>query len=152
VGLSPGECHLWLESELESQWLLAIGPVGGYIPILTQLQKRSSLIKRYAGYFRTMLIRLGENRPPSLERIESCALFQLRTMEQFARKGWQMRKDWLLANRATRFLGTIINPEKPRLPLILSGTNEDGNLCSIPFVARTVFTLAQRLSLLPTPF
>jgi hypothetical protein len=152
TGLSPTECHLWLESELESQWISAIGPVGGYISRLSLFRERRDLIERYAGFFRKALVRLGEDRPPSMRRIESCAAFQLRSMEQFAHKNWQAKKETLLSSRATRFLGSIICPEKARLPLLLSGDEGDGSLCSVQFVARTVVTLAQRLSLLPAPF
>lgn len=149
AGLSPRECHLWLESELESQWVSSIGPVGEYIPVLTQLRQRGDLLERYAAYLGKTLMRLGEDQPPNLGRVKNCAVYQLASMEMFAHKNWQAKKDFLLSNRATRFLGTIINPDKARLPLLLSSAEGDGSLCSVQFIARTVVTLALKLASLP---
>lgn len=114
-GLPPGDCHLFLESEMEGFWLPKLGSPGGYVDLLHTFQKDRRRLGSIASIYRQFLAYVGL-RPPSKGRIVRCFHSQNFMLRLFACKVLGKRRDLLLAMRPSRYLASLTVPARPVLP------------------------------------
>jgi hypothetical protein len=144
---ATGQCHHWLESELEGYWLPRIGPADGYLPLLKQLAGKNKTREDCIRCFRMVLMHLGLNGIPDEKKLGRCLFWQALLLCQFSLASWAKCKQMFLEFGPTRYLGTLIVPQRSNLsPLEKSsgnGTKSFEDLCRHEFMARSVITIAQ---------
>jgi hypothetical protein len=121
-GLTEGNCHLFLESEMEAFWLPKIGKPGSYIDLLGRFRADREWLVDIAAIYRQFLQYAGLA-PPSVARIRRCFLNQNFMLRLFANKLMGKKRDFLLAMPPTRYIAALLVPAKPVLPARLDRQN-----------------------------
>lgn len=148
--LNNRDCHHWLESELESFWLGRMGPPGGYISFLKQLQRDVTWRMTMAGVYRDFLKTLGLFPVPSVTEISRCSRRQIQLMIEFARPRWAKIKGSLLKASPTKYIGALIVPQAPCPQARISkGPAGHHRLWESDFVSETVNSIATEFLSLP---
>jgi hypothetical protein len=153
LGLKPGDCHHYIESDLEAFWLDRRGPQGGYIPLLKQLCGGSPLVDRLIRSFCELLKALNITPVPPAPRLHRCLRWQNVLTRQFAHEAWGKKRRLLLRHRSTQPLGVLIVPEPSDL-LEFAHRGEESpypfaKLIDPDFFGKTVSSSASRLLALP---
>lgn len=167
--VSAKSCHHWLESELESHWLSAIGPQDGYLPLLEWFSRRGENVSKCLRYYRTFLLRAELTSVPSEAEIGRCLAWQSRLLRLFASHKWGTIRPRLLGWKWGEPLGVLLVPRRSVLcccaregvdtrcgngfgivsePWLKSAAE----LCAARFMAQTIASLANRLSELAEHF
>lgn len=138
--LSTLESHRLLESEIEAFWLAksSRSKEGDFVPA-DFWGKRKRLPAIGAHYASFLDFAGGPRRKVSEKRIARCFLWQNFLLRLFANKTLGRRRDLLLAFPPTRFLGALVAPACPMLPLLFARTlPETRNPFSDAFMTRAV--------------
>jgi hypothetical protein len=169
LGLKPGDCHHYIESDLEVFWLDRRGPRDGYIPLLTALAGETLLVDRLIRSFRDLLKAMNIAPIPTAARLRRCLRWQNVLMRQFAHGRWSKKRRLLLRFRSTQPLGVLIVPEQSELLCSLriesfvpvgaacshdggysrGHKDPDGKLTDSDFFSEAVSSSASRLLALP---
>ena len=155
LGLSPGSCHHWVESELEACWVGRVGAPDGYAALLERFHKEKGITRKYVTWFRRFLERAGVERVPRESDIARCLGRQTLLLTEFARPRWARWRPRLLQRRRGQYLGALLVPEVPELPAYAedsAGASGNETICGGVYLARAVTSLAERLSELPIRF
>lgn len=115
--LTFNSCHHWLESELESYWLAAIGPVDGFLRLLDGFIKQPEWARELVGFLRAFLSRAGLTPMPPEDAMRNCLRRQVRLLQLFADPRWTAVRPWLIRFRLTQSFGVLLAPPLPALPL-----------------------------------
>lgn len=149
AGLTPGQCHHWIESELEAYWLQKKGPPHRYLPLLRRIQADVQFTGRYIHHYRHFLAGKGFEPVPGRSAMRSCMNWQAFLLGQFSHPLWLRMKPLLLRMRISRSLGVLVVPSAPVLRHSLESYRkthaEIPDLCGPEFFRDAVIFLADRL-------
>ncbi|HOI94683.1 MAG TPA: zinc dependent phospholipase C family protein [Syntrophobacter fumaroxidans] len=120
--LSAGDCHHWVESEMEAARLSLSAPPDGYAAFLREATRRSA-VARISGFLHEFLKWSGAApRAPGAGRIRYCLFWQASLLRVFAHAAAGRNKSLLMGHRATSYAGALIVPPLPVLPAVLERT------------------------------
>ncbi|MHC1743261.1 MAG: zinc dependent phospholipase C family protein [Syntrophobacteraceae bacterium] len=152
-GLTPGDCHHYIESNLEAVWLDRRGPSDGYLALLAGLPTEGPLVDALIPRFHSLLDALEAPLLPHPRRLKRCLRWQNRLMRLFAQDSLAKKRRLLLRYRSTQPLGVLVVPNLSELN-DATGECADrlsslGTLVDPIFFDETVSSSASRLLELP---
>ncbi len=152
--LSAIECHRLLESELEALWLARSRTPQRYSDLLKDFGRDRDRLFEIASSYHRFLEFVGLGAEVSERRILKCYLRQNFFLRLFANRTLGRQRDRMLDFPSARYLGSLITPARPVLPVLFSRTfPEERNPFSDYFMEQALTSikadlraLAERLS------
>lgn len=149
--LKPKSCHLWLEGQLEAQWIPLVGPTEGFCDVLDRIRRELYRTHPAPRYFRRWLGAVLPRHVPAEPSVRRCLYWQATLLRFFSDPRTDRLHEVLISTRWGRHLGSLVVPREARLAELMGQVPPrpapnglapfDGRL-----LARSVVDLAGRLS------
>ncbi|MBZ4659506.1 MAG: hypothetical protein JG766_1429 [Desulfacinum sp.] len=149
--LKPKSCHLWLEGQLEAQWIPLVGPADGFCGSLDRMRRGLCRTHPAPRYFQRFLQVVLPRHVPAERSIRRCLYWQATLLRFFSDPRTDRLHEVLISTRWGRHLGSLVVPREARLAELMAQVPPrtapnglapfDGRL-----LARSVADLAAKLS------
>ncbi|SMC25747.1 Zinc dependent phospholipase C [Desulfacinum hydrothermale DSM 13146] len=118
--LKPKSCHLWLEGQLEAQWIPLVGPEDGFCRLLDGVRHGLWRTHPAPRYFRRLLQVALPRHVPAERGVRRCLYWQATLLRFFSDSRTDRLHEVLLSSRWGRYLGSLVVPREACLAELMA--------------------------------